>query len=426
MELTLRQVKFDLINSFGIDSYISPFHMDFLGWTFTAMVIQGSILFFLRLVINGQSFQRKRRDSPFCDGSTDKDVEIERGRVLGGMIPNDILRLYNLRKSYQNNIVVKDIYLGIKAGECFGLLGVNGAGKSTLFKMLIGEIIPTCGKVMIRSSKGNEVSIKSAYNEDIIIGYCPQNDALNNFLTGREHLYYYCKLHEISKRDIHKVSSALAHRLDFDDHMDKLVGTYSRGTKRKLSMAIALIGKPQILLLDEPSSGMDPWSKRHLWEAIKKEAHDGCAVVFTTHSMEECEALCTRLAIMVNGSFKCIGPLQHIKNRFGQGYSVTLWLNGDYDCAHSVITYFKRHFPGVHLKDHHLNILECRISIEPGCLNELFQLLTSMKTQQQIKNYSITQTTLDQVFIQFAAQQEQHPGPMMKPTVGSLRQQLPV
>ncbi|XP_073486722.1 glucosylceramide transporter ABCA12-like [Aquarana catesbeiana] len=249
MELTLRQVKFDLINSFGIDSYISPFHMDFLGWTFTAMGIQGSILFFLRLVINGQSFQRKRHESPLYDSSNDKDVEIERGRVLGGMTPNDILLLYNLRKSYQNNIVVKDICLGIKAGECFGLLGVNGAGKSTLFKMLIGEIIPTCGKLMIRSSKGKEVSIKSAYNEDIIIGYCPQNDALNNFLTGREHLYYYCKLHEISKRDIHKVSSALAHRLDFGDHIDKLVGTYSRGTKRKLSMAIALIGKPQILLL---------------------------------------------------------------------------------------------------------------------------------------------------------------------------------
>ncbi|KAM5158267.1 ATP-binding cassette sub-family A member 13-like [Mantella aurantiaca] len=425
MELTLRQMKFDLINSFGIDSYISPFQMDVLGWTFTAMATQGSILFLLRLLLNGQSFQRKRHELPLYDSSDDMDVETERGRVLGGMTPNDILLLSNLRKSYQNNIVVKDICLGIKAGECFGLLGVNGAGKSTLFKMLIGEINPTCGKAIIRSSKGKEVSIKSAYNEDIIIGYCPQNDALNNFLTGREHLYYYCKLHGISNKDIHKVSSVLSHRLTFDEQIDKLVGTYSRGTKRKLLMAIALIGKPHILLLDEPSSGMDPWSKRHLWEAIKQEVHDGCAVVFTSHSMEECEALCTRLTIMINGDLKCIGPVQHIKNRFGHGYSVTLWLNADYDCAHSVITYFKSHFPEVNVKDHHLNILECHIPNQHGYLDKLFQVLESMKTQLQIKNYSVTQTTLDQVFIQFAAQQEQYLNPIMKRSMDNLTQHLP-
>ncbi|XP_068092616.1 ATP-binding cassette sub-family A member 13 isoform X2 [Hyperolius riggenbachi] len=430
MELAFRQVKFDLTNGFGIDSYISPFQMDYLGWIFTAMAIQGSISFLLRLVLNEQSFQRLRDYSPLpYDSLEDMDVEMERRRVVGEMTSNDILLLYNVWKCYGNTkskstIAVKDICLGVQAGECFGLLGLNGSGKTTLFKMLINEINPSYGKVMIRTSEGKEISMKSAHNTDIVIGYCPQKDALDNLLTGWDHLYYYCRLRGISQKHIHKISSSLSERLDLDDHIDQLVGTYSRGTKRKLSTAIALIGDPQILLLDEPSSGMDPCSKRHLWEVIKKEVNDGCVSFLSSHSMEECEALCTRLAVMVNGHFKCIGSPQHIKNRFGHGVYVTMRLNQNGDCGLAVIKMLENHFQGICLKKFHQNVLEYSVPQQNRSLAELFQVLETMKTNLQIKSYSIAQTTLEQVVIQFSAQEENLTS-QMQCSMDSLRQQLP-
>ncbi|OPJ76453.1 hypothetical protein AV530_016134 [Patagioenas fasciata monilis] len=250
------------------------------------------------------------------------------------------------------------------------------------------------------------MDILSASSEGILIGYCPQQDALDELLTGWEHLYYYCTLRGIPKQDIRKVAEDLVNRLHLNAHADQLVRTYSAGTKRKLSTAVALVGKPQILLLDEPSSGMDPCSKRDLWKTILKEVQDGCAAVLTSHSMEECEALCTRLAIMVNGSFKCLGSPQHIKNRFGDGYSVKVWLSKEISYQRMILDYLQLHFPGTQFKGQHLNLLEYHVPRSQGCLAELFRVLENHKAVLQIKHYSISQTTLEEVFINFATQQQ--------------------
>ncbi|KGL85400.1 ATP-binding cassette sub-family A member 13, partial [Tinamus guttatus] len=325
IELSYNQIKFDLTSRFGIDSYVSPFEMNFLGWIFVEMALQGTFLLLLRIFLHWDLLQKAScrgqcSVSSMVNISEDTDVEMERQRLFGGRTANDILLLYNLRKCYggfnKKNAAVENISLGIPKGECFGLLGTNGAGKSTTFKMLTGDIIPSAGRAVIRTPTGSEMDIQSASSEGILVGYCPQQDALDELLTGREHLHYYCTLRGIPKQYIHKVAEDLVNQLHLGAHVDKLVRTYSCGTKRKLSAAVALVGKPQILLLDEPSSGMDPCSKRYLWKTILKEVQDGCAAVLTSHSMEECEALCTRLAIMVNGSFRCLGSPQHIKNRY--------------------------------------------------------------------------------------------------------------
>nr|XP_054496659.1 ATP-binding cassette sub-family A member 13 [Agelaius phoeniceus] len=413
IELSYNQIKFDLTRNFGIDSYVSPFEMDFLGWIFVAMSLQGTLLLLLRLFLHWDLLWKSRghcsvnsMDSP----SEDVDVEMERQRLFGGRTGNDVLLLYNLRKCYggfsKKNTAVENISLGIPRGECFGLLGTNGAGKSTTFKMLTGDIIPSAGRAVIRTPTGSEMDILSASSEGILIGYCPQQDALDELLTGWEHLYYYCTLRGIPKQDIHKVAEDLVNRLHLSAHADKLVRTYSAGTKRKLSTAVALVGKPQILLLDEPSSGMDPCSKRYLWKAILKEVQDGCAAVLTSHSMEECEALCTRLAIMVNGAFKCLGSPQHIKNRFGEGYSVKVWLSKEISYGRMILDCLQMHFPGTQFKGQHLNLLEYHVPRSQGCLAELFRVLENHKTFLQIKHYSISQTTLEQVFINFATQQQ--------------------
>ncbi|XP_068789923.1 ATP-binding cassette sub-family A member 13 [Struthio camelus] len=414
IELSYNQIKFDLTSSFGIDSYVSPFEMNFLGWIFVEMALQGTVLLLLRIFLHWDLLWKTRGQcsvSSMVNTSEDTDVEMERQRLFGGRTSNDILLLYNLRKCYggfsKKNAAVENISLGIPRGECFGLLGTNGAGKSTTFKMLTGDIIPSAGRAVIRTPTGSEMDILSASSEGVLIGYCPQQDALDELLTGWEHLHYYCTLRGIPKQHIHKVAGDLVNRLQLNAHVDKLVRTYSCGTKRKLSTAVALVGKPQILLLDEPSSGMDPCSKRYLWKTILKEVQDGCAAVLTSHSMEECEALCTRLAIMVNGSFKCLGSPQHIKNRFGDGYSVKVWLSKEINDQRVILDCLQLHFPGTHFKGQRLNLLEYHVPRSQGCLAELFRVLENHKAFLQIKHYSISQTTLEQVFINFATQQQE-------------------
>ncbi|XP_053409814.1 ATP-binding cassette sub-family A member 13 [Nycticebus coucang] len=423
IELCYNQIKYDLTHSFGIDSYVSPFEMKFLGWIFVELALQGSVLLLLRILLHWDLLQWLRR--PFAlqgtvKSSKDIDVEKEQMRVFEGRTGGDILVLHNLSKSYQSffqkTTAVQDISLGIPKGECFGLLGVNGAGKSTTFKMLNGEISPTWGHAIIRTPSGEEVDLSSAGAAGVLLGYCPQQDALDELLTGWEHLHYYCSLRGIPKLYISQVAGDLVRRLHLEAHANKPVSTYSGGTRRKLSTALALVGKPDILLLDEPSSGMDPCSKRYLWQTIMKEVQEGCAAVLTSHSMEECEALCTRLAIMVDGSFRCLGSPQHLKNRFGDGYTVKVWLCKETNQHRTISDCLKLYFPGIQFKGQHLNLLEYHVPKRWGCLADLFKVLENNKTFLNIKHYSINQTTLEQIFINFATERQQTPQATLIPS----------
>lgn len=199
-------------------------------------------------------------------------------------------------------------------------MGINGAGKTTTFKMLTGDEKLSSGNAWITGISLN-TDIKRVYRE---IGYCPQFDALIEDLTGRETLRIFSLLRGVPRDKIKDVSMFLAFELNFLKHIDKRVKEYSGGNKRKLSTALALIGTPSIVYLDEPTTGMDPGSKRHLWNVIINVRNMGQTILLTTHYMEECEALCTRMTIMVNGNFKCIGSSQHLKNKFSQGLTLTI------------------------------------------------------------------------------------------------------
>ncbi|XP_061022272.1 ATP-binding cassette sub-family A member 13 [Dama dama] len=418
IELCYNQIRYDLTHNFGIDSYVSPFEMNFLGWIFVQLAVQGSVLLLLRVLLHRDLWLQPRGHSAIqgtVTSSKDIDVEKEQVRVLKGRTNGDTLVLYNLSKSYRgffkSTTAVQDISLGVHRGECFGLLGVNGAGKTTTFKMLTGDLRPSSGHAVVRTPTGEDVTLSLAGAAGIRVGYCPQQDALDELLTGWEHLRYYCCLHGIPKQSVPKVAGDLVRRLHLEAHVDKPVATYSGGTKRKLSTALALLGKPDLLLLDEPSSGMDPCSKRHLWEAVRKEAEAGCAVVLSSHSMEECEAVCTRLAIMVHGSFRCLGSPQHIKNRFGDVYTVKVWLHKEVDQHSAVSDCLKLYFPGIQFKGQRLNLLEYHMPKRQACLANLFRVLEDNKSFLNIRHYSINQTTLEQIFVNFATEQWQTPSP---------------
>uniref|UniRef100_G1PPF2 ATP binding cassette subfamily A member 12 n=1 Tax=Myotis lucifugus TaxID=59463 RepID=G1PPF2_MYOLU len=406
IELSQQQSVLDFLKAYGVEYPSETFEMDKLGAMFVALVAQGTMFFFLRLLINEwlikkfRLFFRKFNSSPVIETiDEDEDVRAERLRVENGASEFDLVQLHRLTKSYQlihkKIIAVNNISIGIPAGECFGLLGVNGAGKTTIFKMLTGDIIPSSGHILIRNKTGSLAHVDS---HSSLVGYCPQEDALD----------FYARIHGIPEKDIKETVHKLLRRLHLMPYKDRATSLCSYGTKRKLSTALALIGKPSILLLDEPSSGMDPKSKRHLWKIISEEVQNKCSVILTSHSMEECEALCTRLAIMVNGRFQCIGSLQHIKSRFGRGFTVKVHVKNTKASMEALTRFMQLHFPKTYLKDQHLSMLEYHVPVTAGGVANIFDLLETNKTALNITNFLVSQTTLEEVFINFAKDQKSY------------------
>jgi len=254
----------------------------------------------------------------------DVDVKQEEARVkeqVAADTASDTIVVTDAHKVYgTGKHAVKGVTLGIPNGECFGLLGTNGAGKSTLLSMLSGELAPTAGEVMLTGLPMSTQSHACRKN----IGFCPQFDALFELLTAREHLALYARLKGIAEADIETVVNDKIYQMGLTEYQNRLAGTYSGGNKRKLSVAIAMIGEPTIVFLDEPSTGIDPAARRFMWDIISdivtKRAK--CCLVLTTHNMEEAEALCTRVGILVGGVFRCLGPMQHLRSQYGRGYQI--------------------------------------------------------------------------------------------------------
>uniref|UniRef100_G1MX17 ATP binding cassette subfamily A member 12 n=1 Tax=Meleagris gallopavo TaxID=9103 RepID=G1MX17_MELGA len=385
IELSQDQALLGFLKAYGVDYPDKTFELDKTTSKLLAMFIQGTVFFAIPPLLLSVTEE-------------DGDVQAERIRVESGKADFDVVLLQNLTKIYhlphKRIVAVKNISLGIPAGECFGLLGVNGAGKTTIFKMLTGDIGASSGRLRVQDHSGSLNDITEAHWS--LFGYCPQEDALDDLLTVEEHMYYYARLHGIPEREIKGVVLQLLHRLNLMAYKDRVTSMCSYGTNRKLSTALALIGNPSILLLDEPSSGMDPNAKRHLWKIISEEVQNKCSVILTSHSMEECEALCTRLAIMVNGSFQCIGSLQHIKSRFGRGFTVKMHLNSSAVATETLTEFMKSHFPNTCLKDRHFNMVEYHVPVSAGGVANIFDLLETSKETFKIRHFSVSQTTLEE------------------------------
>ncbi|XP_055909470.1 phospholipid-transporting ATPase ABCA1-like isoform X2 [Eupeodes corollae] len=351
------------------------------------------------------------------DGYFDEDVQQEKQRVEN-MSSTDIavqnLVLDKVTKFYGKFLAVNQVSVGVKHSECFGLLGVNGAGKTTTFKMLTGDERISSGDGYVKG-----LSLKRDMNEVYQeIGYCPQFDALFDNFTGRETLKIYALLRGIPEKRIPQVSSDLAKSFGFMQHYNKHVQAYSGGNKRKLSTALAVMGSPSVVYLDEPTTGMDPGARRQLWNMVCRIRDAGKSIVLTSHSMEECEALCTRLAIMVNGEFKCIGSTQHLKNKFTKGFILKFKLKrGSENDAievmeedtQKVLNFIMTEFPEAVLQEKFQLILTFYIPLSSISWSRIFGLVESNKDALNIEDYSISQTTLEEIFLQFAKYQRDDP-----------------
>ncbi|KAK9538762.1 hypothetical protein VZT92_003912 [Zoarces viviparus] len=407
IDMAMSQAVSDVYARFGEEYIQDPFRWDFVGKYIAFMAVEGFVYFIFNVLIQYRFFlnhwlsdytQTSVRDE-------DDDVAAERQRIYNGGSKTDILQIRDLSKTYvgRKRAAVDRICVGVSAGECFGLLGVNGAGKTTTFKMLTGDTDVSSGEATVAGYSIRTEILDVHQN----MGYCPQFDAIDELLTGREHLYLYARLRGVPESEIPRVAEWGIQKLGLTEYAGRCAGTYSGGNKRKLSTAIAMIGCPALVLLDEPTTGMDPHSRRFLWNAIMSVIQDGRAVVLTSHSMEECEALCTRLAIMVNGNFKCLGTIQNLKYKFGDGYVVTMKIKaakaGLSPDLEPVESFIESSFPTCVQREKHYNTLQYEIA--SSSLARIFQLVVANKERLSIEDYSVSQTTLDQVFVNFAKQQ---------------------
>ncbi|XP_043312515.1 phospholipid-transporting ATPase ABCA3-like [Cervus canadensis] len=340
--------------------------------------------------------------------SEDEDVQNERNRILEHSQEslNATVLIKELTKVYFSSpivLAVRNISVTIQKQECFGLLGLNGAGKTTTFEILTGEEVASSGDVFVErlSITKNILKVRSK------IGYCPQFDALLDYMTAREIMIMYARLWGIPETKINNYIKKSMQALNLESYADKYIYTYSGGNKRRLSTAIALMGNPSVVFLDEPSTGMDPVARRLLWNAVTQTRESGKAIIITSHSMEECDALCTKLAIMVKGKFMCLGSPQHLKNKFGNVYILKVKINTDEkeNKLEDFKTFMETTFPGSELKDENQGIINYYVPSKNNSWGEMFGILEEAKEEFNLEDYSISQITLEEVFLTFAGQQ---------------------
>lgn len=305
----------------------------------------------------------------------------------------DAIETIGLSKLYSGGVqAVNDLDLKVKKGEVFGFLGPNGAGKTTSIKMMTGLLKPTSGEVLIEGEKIEAASRGTKRK----IGLCPQDIVVWTELTCIENLLVLGDMYEVPKEDARKRAKMLLEELKLSEKSSALAGTLSGGMKRRLNVAMALIHDPKIIVLDEPSAGLDPQSRLVVQDFIAKMGtQEGKTVILTTHMMDEVDKLCERVGIIDHGKLLVLDTPEALKSKVGKGDVIEITLSDDSKSKQAV--------------DELLNIkqideakmIDDRILIRTlDAVNKMprvFSILHGL--QADITNVSMRRNTLEDVFI---------------------------
>lgn len=215
------------------------------------------------------------------------------------------LRVEGLRKSYEAIQAVAGLTFEIGQGEVFGLLGPNGAGKTTTISVLATQLRPTAGDAMVF---GHSVSREVAAVRRMI-GVVPQEISLYPKLTAAENVRFFGRMYKVDRAELENRLDDLLELVGLETRRDDYVATFSGGMKRRLNLAVSLVHRPRLLMLDEPTVGVDPHSREHIFQIVQRLRNEGVAILYTTHYMEEAERLCDRLGIMDEGQIIATGTL---------------------------------------------------------------------------------------------------------------------
>lgn len=319
---------------------------------------------------------------------------------------DDRLRVMHITKHFGGNTAVDDITFGIPEGEVFALLGPNGAGKSTTISLIRGDARPSHngGDVLV---EGISISQRRAAARSFL-GVCPQFDAMDQ-MTVLEHLRFYARARGVP--NITQNVTAVLAAVGLTAFQKRMAAKLSGGNKRKLSLGIALMGNPKVLLLDEPSSGMDAAAKRVMWRTLG-QVSGGRALLITTHSMEEADALATRAGIMARRML-AVGSGEELRQRFGDGWVVQLVHAAapatSAEEMERVREWVERNVPGAHI-DSRVAHGQLRFTApwngsanvggaKSASIAQLFEMLEKNKDELGVAYYSVGRTTLDEVFL---------------------------
>jgi ABC-2 type transport system ATP-binding protein len=223
------------------------------------------------------------------------------------------IAIEGLTKDYGDVRAVDNLTLNVSEAEVFGLLGPNGSGKTTTINCLTGLLKPTQGTIRVG---GFDVQVEGQKAREVV-GVSPQETAVYSYLTGRENVQLFGELYSVPRASLGPRVDYVMEKVGLMDEAGRRVGKYSGGMKRRVSIAMALVTDPKIVLLDEPTVGMDPQSRRAVWDFILELRDKGKTVVLTTHYMEEAEELCDRVGIIDHGKLIALGSPADLKAKYG-------------------------------------------------------------------------------------------------------------
>ncbi|HII84197.1 MAG TPA: ATP-binding cassette domain-containing protein [Methanobacterium subterraneum] len=305
------------------------------------------------------------------------------------MVDEFIIEANNLFKSFGDFVAVDNLNLKIKKGEVFGFLGPNGAGKTTSIKMMVGLLRPTGGQILV---DGQDI----AQADRLKIGICPQDIVLWESLTCKESLKFMGQMYEVPDDILKTRVENLLEDLILMDKANTLVSNLSGGMKRRLNLAMALIHSPEIVVLDEPSEGLDPQSRRVLWNFIRSlRDNEGKTVILTTHLMDEADGLSDRIAIIDHGKLLRLDTPKNLKKEFGEGDIVEIHL-ADSKMNQEVIDRLKTMgtIDSVTEVDGKINIRTL------NAVGKLPEIMSKVQDMTEIADLSLHPNTLEDVFIE--------------------------
>ncbi|CAL9244520.1 unnamed protein product [Arabidopsis halleri] len=361
--------------------------------------------------------------TPEDEDVLEEEILVKQQAMDGIVDPNIAVQIHGLAKTYPGTTklgcckctktspfhAVKGLWMNIAKDQLFCLLGPNGAGKTTTISCLTGINPVTGGDAIIygnfiRSSVGMS-------NIRKMIGVCPQFDILWDALSSEEHLHLFASIKGLPPASIKSIAVKLLADVKLTEAAKIRAGSYSGGMKRRLSVAIALIGDPKLVFLDEPTTGMDPITRRHVWDIIQ-ESKKGRAIILTTHSMEEADILGDRIGIMAKGRLRCIGTSIRLKSRFGTGFITTVsFLENKKDGARSTSPEPLKRFFKEHLKVEPTEESKAFMTFviphdKENLLTGFFAELQDRESEFGISDIQLGLATLEEVFLNISRRAE--------------------
>jgi ABC-2 type transport system ATP-binding protein len=305
-----------------------------------------------------------------------------------------MLEISGLSKSFGELRAVQDVGFRVREGEVFGLLGPNGAGKTTTISMVSGLLKPDGGKVSV---DGHEFW-SDPRRAQAIMGVVPQEIAIYEEISGRENLEFWGQLAGLSKSDARSRATELLASLQLTDRGNDAVKKYSGAMKRRINIGCALMHRPKLLLLDEPTVGIDPQARQSILEFVKDLCAAGTALLYTTHYLEEAEQLCDRIGIIDHGKLLAEGTLEELQRRLG-GDRLFIVEGGVHNARPDQWPEFQKQFRVIQQTDRQLTVASTTERHPSECLKDLLAL------ELEIENVTLKKPSLNDVFLQLTGRE---------------------